>query len=244
MMSHELRTPLNAVIGFSEAIGQAAADQATPLDRARVEEFSKAIHEAGQHLLGFVNNILDVARIETGNIDLADDLIDVFRLAEDCIRQLAPLARTTDISLDLAFARDTPWLRGDERQLRQAIGHLLGNAVKFTPSGGHVVVSADMRQDGGLALTIRDTGIGIAPEELERVFEPFSQLDNGLARRATGAGIGLYFCRAVLLAHGGTVRLESVEGHGTIAVVTLPAARLRPSPGTFDPVPGPSSDAR
>lgn len=235
MMSHELRTPLNAVIGFSDAIGQAAADHATALDRARLAEFSLEIHEAGEHLLAFVNNILDVARIESGNFDLADDLIDVLHLAEDCIRGLAPAARAADISLDLALDPDTPWLRGDERQLRQALGHLLGNAVKFTPAGGHIVFSAEMEQDGRLALMVRDSGIGIPPEDTERVFEPFSQLDNGLARRATGAGIGLYFCRAVLVAHGGTVHLQSAEGRGTTARVTLPASRLRALPGTPDP---------
>ncbi len=228
MMSHEMRTPLHAVIGFADAIAQAAQDNTTPLDRARMAEFSRAIHDAGQNLLGFVNNMLDVARIESGHVNLAEELIDVARLAREALRQIAPAARKAEIGLELALADETRLLRGDERQLRQVLGHLLGNAVKFTRAGGNVVVASAYGAQGDLTITVRDTGIGIPPEELERVFKPFGQIDTGLARRATGAGTGLYFCRAIVGAHGGTIRMASEPGCGTTVRIVLPATRLHP----------------
>ena len=230
-MSHELRTPLNAVIGFSDALTrEATGSPSVPVDRERLGEFSAAIQQAGQHLLNLINNILDVARIESGRFDLASDLIDVAHMMHGCARQSTEAARAAGVTLDVSVPPNLPRLRGDERRLRQVMAHLLTNAVKFTPAGGRAMVSVDTAADRDLLVRVRDSGIGIAESDIERVFEPFNQLDTGLARRASGTGLGLYFCRALVQAHGGHLTLESKPGEGTEATVRLPHTRLIASP--------------
>lgn len=222
-MSHELRTPLNAIIGFSDALmhdpGRAGM--------AKIAEYAASINEAGRHLLALINDILDVARIEAGRIDLAEDRVDLARLAESCRRLMEPTARTTGATLTLAMPVDLPAVRGDERRLRQVLLNLVSNAVKFSGAAGHVRISAAMTEDGTLRLAVSDNGIGISREELERVFQPFTQLDSSLSRRFQGSGLGLYLSRALAVAHGGTLHLESPgAGQGTTAVMTLPATRV------------------
>ncbi len=228
-MSHELRTPLNAIIGFSDALmhdpGRAGM--------AKIAEYAASINEAGRHLLALINDILDVARIEAGRIDLAEDRVDIARLAESCRRLMEPTARTTGAMLTLAMPSDLPPVRGDERRLRQVLLNLVSNAVKFSGAAGHVRIGAAVTEDGGLRLTVSDNGIGISREELERVFQPFTQLDSSLSRRFQGSGLGLYLSRALVVAHGGTLHLESPgSGQGTTAVMTLPPTRVlgQPSP--------------
>jgi signal transduction histidine kinase len=221
-MSHELRTPLNAVIGFSEALIHEAARP----DPKRVEEYASAINEAGRHLLSLINDILDVARIEAGRMELAEDRVDLARLAQTTLRLLDPAARTASVALELAVPNDLPAVRGDERRLRQILLNLVSNAVKFTGAGGSVRVAARLDQDGGIELRVIDTGIGIAEQDLERVFQPFVQLDSSLSRRYQGSGLGLFLSRALAQAHGGSLHLESTPGRGTTAVLRLPAARI------------------
>jgi len=221
-MSHELRTPLNAVIGFSEAL----IHDATRPDPKRIAEYAGAINEAGRHLLALINDILDVARIEAGRIDLAEDRIDLARLARTALRLLDPAARTAAVSLELAVPNDLPPLRGDERRLRQVLLNLVSNAVKFTGPGGSVRVTARLDEAGGIELRVIDTGIGIAEQDLERVFQPFVQLDSSLSRRYQGSGLGLFLSRALAQAHGGSLQLTSVPGEGTTAVLRLPASRV------------------
>jgi signal transduction histidine kinase len=235
-MSHELRTPLNAIIGFSDALmhdpGRA--------DTAKIAEYAASINEAGRHLLALINDILDVARIEAGRIDLAEDRVDLGRLAESCRRLMEPTARTTGATLTLSMPADLPPVRGDERRLRQVLLNLVSNAVKFSGPAGHVRIAAAVTDEGALRLTVSDNGIGISREELERVFQPFTQLDSSLSRRFQGSGLGLYLSRALAVAHGGSLHLESPgAGQGTTAVMTLPAARVlreaRTGPSTPPP---------
>lgn len=239
-MSHELRTPLNAVIGFSDALMREAAtpaggiDKAPPMDRVRTAEFAGAIQQAGQNLLNLINNILDVARIESGRFDLAADLIDLPHMLQGCVRQAGAAAQSGEIKLELAVRPGMPRLRGDERRLRQVVNHLLSNAMKFTHAGGKVLVSVEIAVSRNLLIHVGDTGIGIAAEDIERVFEPFHQVDTGLARRAPGAGIGLYFCRALIQAHSGTLKLDSKPGAGTVATIELPHTRLITAPATLE----------
>lgn len=221
-MSHELRTPLNAVIGFSEAMMH---ETARP-DAKRIEEYAGAINEAGRHLLSLINDILDVARIEAGRMDLAEDRVDLARLAQTTLRLLDPAARTASVALELAAPADLPAVAGDERRLRQVLLNLVSNAVKFTGAGGTVRVAARLDEQGGIELRVTDTGIGIAEQDLERVFQPFVQLDSSLARRYQGSGLGLFLSRALAQAHGGSLHLESMPGQGTTAVLRLPAARV------------------
>jgi signal transduction histidine kinase len=221
-MSHELRTPLNAVIGFSDTLLHEAENPS----RARVTEFAQQINEAGRHLLGLINIILDVARIESGRYDLASDTVDVARLVHHCVRQSDAAAQAAEIALTIDVPDDLPSIRADERRLQQALNHLLSNAVKFTEAGGTVSVGASLEADGGLLLFVRDSGIGIPDDDLERVFEPFTQLDSSLARRFQGAGLGLYMSRALIAGHGGQLALRSAAGWGTLAEIRLPADRL------------------
>jgi signal transduction histidine kinase len=221
-MSHELRNPLNAVIGFSDALLREAANPT----RAQVAEFATQINTAGRQLLGLINTILDVARIEAGRFDLASDRVDVGRMVRNCVRQSDAAAQAAEITLTADVPDHLPHLRAEERRLEQALNHLLSNAVKFTEAGGAIQVGASLEADGSLLLFVRDTGIGIPEQDLERVFEPFTQLDSTLARRFEGAGLGLYMSRALVAGHGGELSLRSVPGVGTSAEIRLPAERV------------------
>jgi signal transduction histidine kinase len=232
-MSHELRTPLNVVIGFSEAMMR---DSGGALTREQSVEYAASINEAGRQLLTLVDVILDVARVEAGQFDLPSDLMDVGHLIVMTVAQHADSASTADLSLHADTPAGLPLLRGDERRIRQALAHMLGNAIKFTPSGGSVRVSA--RQDdrtGDLLILVSDTGIGIADGDLQRAFEPFVQLDASLARRFPGSGLGLYVSRITARAHGGDLILSSQPDVGTTAVLRLPASCLAATPTNLLP---------
>jgi signal transduction histidine kinase len=231
-MSHELRTPLNAIIGFSEAIAHDAAKPGLAEqgpNRQLLGDHAQAVNDAGRHLLALINDILDVARIESGRVELADAPVDPALLLAACRRLMEPAARAARITLAADIQPDLPMLRGDERRLRQVLLNLLSNAVKFTPPGGSVqMAGAFDRNDGSggsLVVMVSDTGAGIAPEDLPKVFEPFNQLGEG-PRRAQGSGLGLFMSRALAKAHGGTLELDSAPGHGTVATLRLPPDRL------------------
>lgn len=221
-MSHELRTPLNAVIGFSEALLQEAAN---PSPR-QVSDHARQINDAGKRLLNLINIILDVARIEAGRFDLASDQVHIARLIGTCLRQAETAAHAGEVTLHADMPMDLPALDGDERRLAQVLNHLLSNAVKFTGPGGSVNIGVEIDPAGDLLIAVTDSGIGIAEADQERVFEPFTQLDNDLSRRFEGAGLGLYVSRALIEGHGGRLRLRSRLGRGTTVEVRLPASRL------------------
>jgi signal transduction histidine kinase len=221
-MSHELRTPLNAIIGFSDALLREAGSP----DPGRVDDYARQVNQAGRQLLALINSILDVSRIEAGRFQAADDQIDLERLAQSAVRRADPSAQAAEIEVLVDLPEGLPRLRGDERRLSQVLGHLLSNAIKFTEAGGTVTLSAVLAEDGGLLIRITDTGIGIAPDDLELVFEPFTQIDNSLARRFDGSGLGLYISRALVQGHGGHLVLRSRPGAGTTAEISMPADRL------------------
>jgi len=225
-MSHELRTPLNSVIGFSDALLREATNPAP----ARVAEFARQINEAGRNLLSLINIILDVARIEAGRFDLASDVVDIGRLVRAAVRQADAAAQAAEVTLTVELPDHLPRLRGDERRLGQVLRQLLSNAVKFTEIGGTVTAGARLEQDGGLLIFVRDTGIGIPEGDLERIFEPFTQLDSTLARRYQGSGLGLYVSRALVAGHGGRLTVTSRAGEGTTAEIRLPATQLAAAP--------------
>jgi signal transduction histidine kinase len=221
-MSHELRTPLNAVIGFSDALLREATNPAP----ARIAEFARQINESGRNLLGLINIILDVARIEAGRFDLASDQVDIARLVRAAVRQADAAAQAAEVTLATELPSKLPILRADERRLTQVLRHLLSNAVKFTAIGGTITVGARLEPEHGLLIFVSDTGIGINEDDLERVFEPFTQLDSTLSRRYQGAGLGLYVSRALVAGHGGRLTLRSRVGEGTTAEIRLPASHL------------------
>jgi signal transduction histidine kinase len=217
-MSHELRTPLNAVIGLSEALG-------LERDPTQIADYAAMINEAGRQLLNLVDDILDVARSETGALGIADTPVCSARIIADAIAAAEPAAQLAGLTLGTDLAEGLPALRGDARRLRQVLDKLLSNALKFTPPGGSIVVSA-APEDGGLTIRVADTGIGIPAHERERMFEPFTQLDSSLARRFQGSGLGLHLARTLAIALGGMLTLDAPAGPGTIAVLRFPADRM------------------
>jgi len=218
-MSHELRTPLNAIIGFSDALMREAG-RPSP---AEVADYSTQINVAGKQLLALINTILDVARIEAGRFGPGGEDADVAQILQTALRQVQSAALAAEVSVTLDLPEGLPRLRVDERRMVQAVVQLLSNAVKFTSAGGSVAVGAATTPDGGLRFIIADTGIGMPEADLDRVFEPFTQLDDGLSRRYGGSGLGLYIVRAIVHAQGGEVRLRSLPGAGTTAEISLPS---------------------
>jgi signal transduction histidine kinase len=221
-MSHELRTPLNAIIGFSDALARENGDVPAEL----VAEYSGQINNAGKQLLSLINIILDVAHIESGRFDPHGEVVDIGKAIVAAVRQSDSAAQTGEISIAVSQAEDLPWLCGDERRIVQALSQLVSNAVKFTEAGGSVTIEAGLTPEAGVFVSVTDTGIGIPAGDLERVFEPFTQLDGSLSRRYPGAGVGLFMARAIVAAHGGQLVLRSEAGHGTVARLTLPRSRI------------------
>jgi len=222
-MSHELRTPLNAIIGFSDSLLRDSGGD------ARVAEYAEAINGSGRQLLALINDILDVARIDAGRVDITAEALDVPRLLRSCVRNIDAAAQAAEVAIELDAPGDLPPLQGDERRLRQVFGQLLANAVKFTGAGGRVMITAAVSSGDAVLITVADTGIGIAESDLAAVFEPFSQVDGGFSRRFPGSGLGLYVARALVRAHDGQLTLQSRRGVGTTARVLLPGARPHPT---------------
>lgn len=225
-MSHELRTPLNAVIGFAETLAFDAARPEAPPEAAEVEEYALHIRDAGRHLLGLIDDMLDLVRLDSGAYQIASDTLDAARLVQTALRAVAPAAQEAGLELRLREEVGPLRLSGDERRLRRLLGHLLDNAIKFSHRGGEIELSATRTETGGVAMAVQDQGRGMAADEIERALLPFHQLDTRLSRRIGGTGLGLYFCRAVAEAHGGRLHLASRPGIGTTATLVLPVSRL------------------
>jgi PAS domain S-box-containing protein len=224
-MSHELRTPLNAIIGFSEIV---AGELFGPIGAPRYVEYAHDIHTSGIHLLSIISDILDLSKIEAGRRELSESAIDLYDAAESSLRLVRGRAENNGVRLVNGIARDAALrLLADERAVKQILLNLLSNAVKFTPEGGRVAVGAELRSDGSLAVSVDDTGIGIAPENIPRALAPFSQVDSSLTRRYEGTGLGLPLVKSLIELHGGTLQLESEEGKGTVATIVFPAERVR-----------------
>ena len=221
-MSHELRTPLNAIIGFTELMKTEAFG---PIESERYTEDVHDIHSSGNHLLNIINDILDVAKVEAGKLELDEGEISVAGVVESSLRLVKERAAENRVTLKSAVEPDLTSFFGDERKLKQILLNLLSNAVKFTESGGNVTVEAAQEDDGRLRLRIVDTGIGIAPEDIETALTPFGQVESALNRKYEGTGLGLSLVTALVELHGGTFGLESNLGEGTIATVRFPPDR-------------------
>jgi signal transduction histidine kinase len=222
-ISHELRTPLNAVLGFSEVI---CHEMFGPVGVTRYKEFAQDIHDSGMHLLSIINDILDLAKIEAGRLELHDELISVEALFDAVQRIVRERVRNAGLRIAAEIAPDLPPIRADQRALKQILLNLLSNAVKFTPAGGQITLQATVEPDGGVAFRVRDTGIGIAAGDLSKALEPFGQVDSSLARKYEGAGLGLPISRALVELHRGRFALASEPGVGTTVTFSLPPDRI------------------
>jgi signal transduction histidine kinase len=187
-MSHELRTPLNAIIGFSETM---SAEILGPMENERYKEYIGDIHFSGKHLLGLINEILDLAKMEQGELQLEDDNIDIADMTAATLRLMRPLVEKGDVSMVSEIEDGLPELRADERSVRQVLFNLLSNAVKFTDPGGTVSTRAVMAQNGDLIIAVADSGIGIPAEILDRITEPFVQAKTSKQRQGTGLGLAI-----------------------------------------------------
>jgi signal transduction histidine kinase len=220
-MSHELRTPLNAVIGFSEVL---SLQMFGPLGDARYRDYARDIRASGEHLLSLINDILDLSRLDAGQGSLHEEAVDFAKLLDDAMRMVEPQAAKASLKLVKTF-RDLPRIFVDERRIKQVVINIVSNAVKFTPVGGTVSVVAGAGAEG-IAICVRDTGIGMAKEDIPQALERFGQVDSTLARKYEGAGLGLPLARELAELHGGSLTLESTPGVGTTVTVTLPASRV------------------
>jgi len=222
-MSHELRTPLNAVIGFAELIASGAQP-----DPAKVRGYAGDIRASGQHLLHIITDILEMSRIEGGALELHEETIDIAAVIAASLRQVMPQASQAGVTLSNDLPADLPALRADEKRLTQVLLNLLSNCIKFTEAGGSVSVEAGVAPEGALAITITDTGIGMSEREIAVAMEPFRQVDNRIARRYEGAGLGLPLAKAFVELQGGDLQVTSTPGIGTTARIVFPRGRLLP----------------
>jgi signal transduction histidine kinase len=222
-MSHELRTPLNAIIGFSEVLKR---ELLGPLGQDRYREYAKDINESGAHLLSLISDILEYSKSESGKLRLVESEVDLNQMVANVIRQQGPRAEVAGISLHRDGMEQPIRIRGDERKLRQVLMNLVSNAVKFTPMGGEVRVGLGRDDEGNVLLRVIDTGIGIAAEDMPKVFTAFGQIDNAWSRRYEGTGLGIPLAKAMIELHDGTLTIASNVGSGTVVTVKLPRERV------------------
>ena len=222
-MSHEIRTPLNAILGFSEIVGD---ELLGPVSPPKYREYAQDIHTSGRHLLELINDILDLAKIEAGKLEIHDGDVDVAHAVASSLRFVKERAANAGISLKTEIAADLPVLRADERMAKQMLINLLTNAVKFTGKGGEVTVLAAFDGRGALRLSVRDTGVGIAAEDIPRIMESFGQVGNTRAGVTEGTGLGLPLVKAMIEMHGGTLELDSEVDVGTTVTIRFPPERI------------------
>jgi cell cycle sensor histidine kinase DivJ len=224
-VSHELRTPLNAILGFSDMLSH---EMFGPFADPRQKEYVGLIHESGNHLLSVVNSILDVSKIESGAYAIHPEPFAFADAVEMCRSMMAHQAAAKSVSLRIAMAPGIDEICGDRRAIQQVLINLVSNAVKFTPEGGSVVIGAN-RAGQRLRFWVGDTGIGIAPDDLKRLGQPFTQVQNEYTRQFEGAGLGLSLVKGLVVLHDGTMSIESAPGEGTTVTVTVPVAGPRPA---------------
>ncbi len=222
-MSHELRTPLNAIIGFSDAIKSKLFGD---LGNNRYEEYINNIHESGHHLLELVNDVLDLAKIEAGALELSEGLVNINEVALSSVRLIRPRAETGKVGIKVDITENIPNLHGDERRIKQILLNLLSNAVKFTPEKGEVRLKASLVNGGSLNIVISDNGAGMTEEDIPKALAEFGQVDDATVKAHEGTGLGLPLVKYLVEMHNGTFDLQSEKGRGTTVTVEFPAERV------------------
>ena len=235
-MSHELRTPLNAVLGLSESLQDGVYGSVND----EQQECLRTIESSGRHLLSLINDILDVTKLGAGELRAEFTEVTLRPLCEGCLRLVEEQARRKQIDVNLSMVRSPKRLLTDEKRLKQILVNLLSNAVKFTPCAGSVELRVELETDGSTCLSVIDTGIGILPTDLSRVFLPFVQVESSLSRRYDGTGLGLALVQQLVVLLGGTVHVESEPGRGSCFSVRFregaQAASVAPSLASADEV--------
>ena len=221
-MSHELRTPLNAIMGYSEVLSK---EMFGPIDNPTYRQYAEDIHAAGCYLLEIIEDILEISQIETGVSEIRESEVDLTALCRDCVKTMRDKAEAGGLHLATEIEEDLPPVRADRRRVKQVILNLLSNAIKFTPAGGKIVVGAERGGDGALAVRVCDDGIGIAEEDRDRVFEPFTRVERSEARRYEGLGLGLAICKSLADMHEARLEIDSTLGAGTTVTLRFPPAR-------------------
>lgn len=223
-MSHELRTPLNAILGFSEVIRSQVLG---PVGIAKYVEYADDVHRSGEHLLEIISDILDVARIDAGQIGLEEDVVTIEELIESSVLLIRERAEASELDLAVELPPDIPSIVCDRRKVKQVVINLLSNAVKFTERGGRVSVGAWIDDGSGeTVIEVRDSGVGMAVEDIPRVMEPFTQIESPMTRQHEGTGLGLPLVKKLVELHGGSIDMETAPGEGTTVRVRLPASRV------------------
>lgn len=223
-MSHELRTPLNAIIGFSEMFVNATFG---PLGSEHYQEYAKDIHSSGAHLLGIINDILDLSKIEAGQMELHENQLDVAQIVNAAVRIVHERAASAELKLVVQIPEVLPKLNADERGVKQMLINLLSNAIKFTEAGGTVTIGADCRNDC-LMLGVADTGVGMSKEDAIVAMKPFGMVDDSNTRQYEGTGLGLPLVKSLIELHGGRIRIDSGRQRGTTITLTFPPDRTVP----------------
>ena len=219
-MSHELRTPLNAIIGFSEVLAERMFGELNE----KQDEYLKDIYASGQHLLSLINDILDLSKIEAGRMELELTDFDLPSAIDNALILVRERASRRGITLGHTIDERLGTIRGDERKVKQVLLNLLSNALKFTPEGGRIDVSAARAWTASAEISVTDTGVGIAPEDQEAVFEEFRQVGTA-DKKVEGTGLGLALSRKFIELHGGRIWVKSQVGHGSTFTFTLPVRR-------------------
>jgi len=222
-MSHELRTPLNAIIGFSEVIHNQFKG---PVGNPQYVDFARSIHESGRHLVGIINDILDISKVEAGKVELEAEPAAVSALVDHATGLMKHAIADADLTLTVDIPAQLPDVLVDVRKVGQVLLNLLSNAIKFTPAGGRLRIEARSTDDGGITLGVSDTGIGIAADEIADVLKPFVQSRDAERRRVQGTGLGLPLADQLVKLHGGTMTLTSTRGAGTSVTIYLPPLRV------------------
>lgn len=224
-MSHELRTPLNSIIGFSEIIKNEVFGPVTPKP---YWEYARDIHESGKHLLSIINQILDISRIDAGERELRDSIVDIRKVFQSCIEIVAPKAKSANLTLLEIGLDKAPNIIGEEVAIKQMIINLLSNALKFTPAGGRITLSVEHDTSGAVRLSVTDTGIGLDDAEIQKATSPFGVLDGSMNKSTSGIGLGLSLVQALMRLHGGRLEIFSQKGLGTTVTLVFPQSRVHP----------------
>ena len=216
-VSHELRTPLTSIIGFAELLREAASTKG-----GRMHRYAENIMSSGRLLLGIINDLLDLAKIEAGKMELHLAKVDMAEMGRNLIDFMRPVADKKSLQLIAEIPEDLPKIISDSGRIQQILYNLLSNAVKFTPDGGRVEMTLDKTHDGGIRVAVQDTGIGIPADQLSCVFERFRQLDESMTREHSGTGLGLAIGKELVTLLGGTIHAGSELGKGSVFTVFFP----------------------